>query len=112
MVWCTLVMRLQDCVAGNVNHLDIAIVTVGAIQAGKAPNVIPDTAEMRLSVRALKAEVRDLLQTRITALAHAQAESFGARAEVDYDRRYPVLVNHPAETELAREVAREWLGDA
>ncbi|MGO4156659.1 M20 aminoacylase family protein [Cupriavidus sp. YAF13] len=111
VVCASMVMALQSVVARNVNPLDMAIVTVGAIQAGNAPNVIPDTAEMRLSVRALKAEVRDLLQTRITALAHAQAESFGARAEVDYNRRYPVLVNHPAETELAREVARQWLGD-
>ncbi len=111
VVCASMVMALQSVVARNVNPLDMAIVTVGAIQAGKAPNVIPDSAEMRLSVRALKAEVRDLLQTRITALAHAQAESFGARAEVDYDRRYPVLVNHSAETELAREVAREWLGE-
>ena len=111
VVCASMVMALQSVVARNVNPLDMAIVTVGAIQAGKAPNVIPDSAEMRLSVRALKAEVRDLLQARITALAHAQAESFGARAEVHYDRRYPVLVNHPAETELARDVAREWLGD-
>ena len=111
VVCASMVMALQTVVARNVNPLDMAIVTVGAIQAGQAPNVIPDHAEMRLSVRALKAEVRDLLQQRITALAHAQAESFGARAEVRYDRRYPVLVNHAEETELARGVARDWLGD-
>jgi hippurate hydrolase len=98
-------------VARNVNPLDMAIVTVGAIEAGKAPNVIPESAELRLSVRALKPEVRDLLQARITALAHAQAESYGASAEVRYDRRYPVLVNDPATTGMAREVAREWLGE-
>ncbi|KWR75062.1 M20 aminoacylase family protein [Cupriavidus sp. IDO] len=107
----SMVMALQSVVARNVNPLDMAIVTVGSIQSGQAPNVIPESAELRLSVRALRAEVRDLLQQRITALAHAQAESFGARAEVDYNRRYPVLVNHSAETELARDVAREWLGE-
>jgi len=111
VVCASMVLALQTVVARNVDPLDMAIVTVGAIQAGQAPNVIPDSAEMRLSVRALKAEVRDLLQARITALAHAQAESFGARAEVDYDRRYPVLVNHAEQTELARSVARDWLGE-
>ncbi len=108
----SITLALQSVVARNVPPLETAIVTVGAILAGQAPNVIPESAEMRLSVRALKADVRDLLQARITALAKAQAESFGARAEVHYDRRYPVLVNDPAQTELAREVARDWLGDA
>lgn len=112
VVCASIVMALQSVVARNVNPLDMAIVTVGAIQAGNAPNVIPNSAEMRLSVRALKADVRDLLQNRITALAQAQAESFGARAEVDYVRSYPVLINHEYETKLAREVACEWLGEA
>ncbi|QBR02313.1 MULTISPECIES: M20 aminoacylase family protein [Paraburkholderia] len=111
VVCASLVMALQSVVARNVNPLDAAIVTVGSIQAGQAPNVIPDSAQMRISVRAFRPEVRDLLQRRITTLAQAQAESFGARAEVHYDRRYPVLVNHPDETALARDVAREWLGE-
>jgi len=111
VVCASLVMALQSVVARNVSPLEMAIVTVGAILTGAAPNVIPDSAEMRLSVRALKPEIRDLLQQRITALAHAQAESFGARAEVDYNRRYPVLVNHAAETALAEQVARDWLGE-
>lgn len=112
VVCASIVMALQSVVSRNVNPLDMAVVTVGAIQAGNAPNVIPDSAQMRLSVRALKEDVRDLLQSRITALAQVQAQSFGACAEVDYNRRYPVLVNHRDETELAREVAREWLGES
>lgn len=112
VVCASIVMALQSVVSRNVNPLDMAVVTVGAIQAGNAPNVIPDSAQMRLSVRALKEDVRDLLQSRITALAQTQAQSFGACAEVDYNRHYPVLVNHRDETELAREVAREWLGES
>ncbi|WP_024302261.1 M20 aminoacylase family protein [Pseudogulbenkiania sp. MAI-1] len=112
VVCAALTMALQSVVARNVPPLEMAIVTVGAILAGQAPNVIPDSAEMRLSVRSLHPEVRDLLQQRITTLAQAQAESFGARAEVDYRRGYPVLVNSPEETALARDVAHDWLGEA
>lgn len=111
VVCASLTMALQTVVARNVSPLEMAIVTVGAIQAGEAPNVIPDSAEMRLSVRALDPAVRELLQERITALAEAQALSFGARAEVDYRRGYPVLVNSAEETALAREVASDWLGE-
>lgn len=80
------------------------------MQAGLAANVIPATATLTLSVRALTAAVRERLEQRITELVTAQAASFGARAEIDYQHGYPVLVNHPAETELARAVALEWAG--
>ncbi|MFB9124976.1 amidohydrolase [Paraburkholderia dipogonis] len=111
VVCAQIVLALQSIVSRNIAPLDMAIITVGAIHAGEAPNVIPETAEMRLSVRALKPEVRDYLQERITAVACGQAAVFGARADVDYQRRYPVLVNDAAMTGLARQVALDWLGD-
>jgi len=111
VVCAQIVLALQSIVSRNVAPLDMAIVTVGAVHAGEAPNVIPETAEMRLSVRALKAEVRDYLQERITAVATSQAAVYGARAEVDYQRRYPVLVNDAQMTGLARQVALDWLGE-
>jgi hippurate hydrolase len=90
----------------------MAIITVGAFQAGVANNVIPQTATLRLSVRSLDRDVRMLLEQRITELVHAQAQSYGVTADIDYQRGYPVLVNHPAETEFARTVAEELVGPA
>jgi hippurate hydrolase len=106
----SIVMALQTIVSRNIDPQQTAVVTVGAIHAGQANNVIPAEARLELSVRALDREVRDVLEQRIRALALAQAESFGVRAEVDYRRDYPVLVNTPAETQFAREVALELLG--
>jgi hippurate hydrolase len=106
-----IVLALQTIVSRNVAPLDMAIITVGAIHAGEAPNVIPETAEMRLSVRALRPEVRDCLEKRILEVVHGQASVYGARAEIDYQRRYPVLVNDAAMTALATQVAREWVGE-
>ena len=65
-----------------------------------------------MSVRALDAGVRDLLEQRIRELVRLQAESFGVQARIDYQRDYPVLVNDPAATQLAREVAIELVGVA
>ena len=103
-------MAVQTVVSRNVDPQQTAIVTVGALSAGRANNVIPQTATLELSVRALDPGVRDLLQARITALVQAQAESFGVSARVDYKRDYPVLVNSLAETAFAREVGIELLG--
>jgi hippurate hydrolase len=56
--------------------------------------------------------VRDLLEQRIREVAQAQAAVYGATATVDYDRRYPVLVNDPSATDFCPQVALDWLGEA
>lgn len=106
----SIVMALQTIVSRNAHPMDMAIVTVGALHSGKANNVIPDTAILELSVRALTCEMRELLERRIKALVTAQADSFGVRAEIDYRRGYAVLVNTLAETDFARQVALELVG--
>ena len=105
-----LVLALQSIVSRNVDPQETAVITVGAFNAGVANNVIPQKATLSLSVRALNPQVRELLEKRITELAHAQAQSYGVRAHVDYRRGYPVLVNHPRETAFAREVAQALVG--
>lgn len=111
VVCSSIVMALQSIVSRNVNPQEMAIITVGSIHAGTASNVIPSSAEMSLSVRALTPEIRQLLEVRITELAKGQAASFGAQAHIDYQHCHPVLINHPDETAFAREVARDWLGE-
>ena len=105
-----IVLGLQSIVARNVDPQETAVITVGAFNAGVANNVIPQTATLSLSVRALNPLVRELLEKRITELAHAQAQSYGVRAQVEYRRGYPVLVNPLRETEFAREVAEALVG--
>jgi hippurate hydrolase len=106
----SIVMTLQTIVSRNVDPQHTAVITVGSLIAGKANNVIPASARLELSVRSLDREVRDLLQARITQLVTAQAQSLGVQAHIDYKRDYPVLVNTPDETELARQVGTELLG--
>ncbi|KJK22692.1 amidohydrolase [Burkholderiaceae bacterium 16] len=106
-----IVMALQTIVARNVDPLQAAVITVGAFQGGTAFNIIPAQVVLKLSVRALDREVRQLLEGRIKALVSAQAQSYGVSALVDYQRGYPVLVNTPAETDFARQVALELLGE-
>ena len=106
----SIVMALQTIVSRNIDPLHAAVVTVGALHAGKANNVIPASATLELSVRALDREVRATLERRIKALVTAQAESFGVTAQINWKPGYAVLVNTPAETAFAREVAVELVG--
>jgi len=105
-----IITALQTIVARNVDPRQMAVVTVGAIHGGQAPNVIPESVEMQLSIRAYSPEVRALLQERITALAQTQARALGLRAEVEYRLVYPPLVNEQTNTDYARNLALEWLG--
>jgi hippurate hydrolase len=106
----SIVMALQTIVSRNIDPLQMAVVTVGALHAGKANNVIPQSATLEISVRALDREVRTRLEQRLKALITAQAESFGVTAAIDWRPGYAVLVNTPEETAFAREVALELVG--
>ena len=106
----SIVMALQTIVSRNVDPLHTAVVTVGALHAGQANNVIPALATLELSVRALDPQVRQLLEQRIKALVTAQAESFGVRAEVEWRQGYCVLVNNTEQTNFARQVALDLVG--
>ncbi|RON80880.1 M20 aminoacylase family protein [Pseudomonas fluorescens] len=113
LVGSAIVLALQSIVSRNINPLDCAVVSVGSFHAGIAPNVIPDKCELQLSVRALTLDVRDFLIDRITAVAQAQATSFGAHAivTVDESQRFPALINDEVSTSFARQVALDWLGN-
>ncbi|MEO7159373.1 MAG: M20 aminoacylase family protein [Polaromonas sp.] len=106
----SIVMALQTIVSRNIDPLQMAVVTVGALHAGKANNVIPQSATLEISVRALDREVRARLEQRIKALITAQAESLEVSTQIDWRPGYAVLVNTPAETAFAREVALELVG--
>nr|WP_130394066.1 M20 aminoacylase family protein [Cupriavidus agavae] len=105
------VMALQSVVARNVDPQTAAVITVGRLEAGRTYNIIPESAELELSIRALQPDVRALLERRIHEVAAGQAQAFGLRHTVAYERGYPVLVNGGPETALAVRVARQLHGD-
>jgi hippurate hydrolase len=106
----SIVMALQTVVSRNVDPLMMAVVTVGAIHSGLANNVIPATATLELSVRALDRDVRKKVEQRVKAVITAQAESFGVQANIDWREGYAVLVNTLEETNFARQVGLELVG--
>ena len=106
----SLVMALQSIVSRNIDPRQTAIITIGALHAGSAANVIPDSATMALSIRSFDAEVRDRLEQRIRGLVTAHVQGYGGEVSIDYERGYPVVVNSEAETQFAREVAEELVG--
>jgi amidohydrolase len=112
LVGAELVIALQSIVSRSVDPLDAAVISICAFHAGSAHNVIPQTAELKGTVRSLRAEVRDLLEKRVREVVAGVAQITGARIELDYERSYPVVVNHVSQTALAARVAGEIAGEA
>jgi hippurate hydrolase len=106
----SIILALQTVVSRNVDPFMMAVVTVGAIHSGLANNVIPATATLDISIRALDREVRKTIEQRVKALIGAQAESFGVGAKIEWREGYAVLVNSLKETNFARQVGVELVG--
>lgn len=104
------ISALQTIVSREVDPLDTAVVTVGAIRAGTVSNIIPDEVEMHVSIRAFAEDVRRRIEQRIRKLASAQAEAFGATASVEYDAGTPAVLNDPAAAHFARQIILDTFG--
>ncbi|WP_392676457.1 amidohydrolase [Streptomyces sp. LN785] len=90
------VTRLQGIVAREVPPAETAVVTVGRFQAGAKDNVIPDTAELGINLRAYSAEVRTQVMTAIERIVRAEAAASGApEPDVEWGTSAPLLVNDP-----------------
>ena len=106
------VVALQSIVARNADPLASIVVTVGVFRTDStASNVIPERAVLEGTVRTLDPALRDLAEARIKAIATATAEAYGARADVLFERGYPVTVNHPEQTRFAADCAAEVVGE-
>ncbi len=106
-----IVTALQSIASRRADPLDSVVCTVGSIHAGHANNVIPDTCELKGTIRTLRAETRELAEAEFRRIVTGVAESFGAGAEIDWHVGYPVTKNHEAPTQKFRGVARRALGD-
>jgi amidohydrolase len=106
-----MVQAFQTIITRNKRPLDTAVLSVTMIHAGEATNVVPDSCEIRGTVRTFTLEVLDLIERRMRRIAEATCQAFEARCEFDFDRYYPPTTNHPKETEFVRATLAAMLGE-
>lgn len=107
------VMRLQTIVSREVAAGQAAVVTVGAMQAGTAANVIPDDAVLRVNVRSFDEDVRRRVLDAIERIVHAEAQASGAPQppQITTTERYPLTTNDPAATARVAGALRARFGE-
>jgi amidohydrolase len=111
LVGAQLVTTLQQIVSRNVDPLESAVISVCEFHAGTARNVIPQTAQLRGTIRTLTPEVRDLVEQRVREVVAGVAQITGAKIDLNYKRGYPVTVNHASQTEQAISIAKQVAGE-
>ncbi|QIR39828.1 amidohydrolase [Tolypothrix sp. PCC 7910] len=107
VVAAQIVNALQTIVARNVNPIDSAVVTVGALHAGTAHNVIADTANMKGTVRYFNPAFQGYFHQRIQQIIAGVCQSHGASYDLEYISLYPPVINDAGMAELVRSVAAE-----
>ena len=105
-----IVTALQSIVSRGVDPLASAVVSVTVFKAGEAFNVLPQTAELKGTVRTFQPEVQDMIERRMGEIASGIAAAHGATATLNYERGYPSTRNHEDQTAFAAKVAAEVSG--
>lgn len=101
---------LQTLVSRRTDPHDTAVVSIGQFHAGTSDIVIPETVEMRGTIRTLLPETHDRLSTLFRQVVEGTAAAHGVRLELDHRYSYPPTINTPAQAALAAEAAADIVG--
>ncbi|MBI0028302.1 M20 aminoacylase family protein [Gilliamella sp. B14448G7] len=112
LVATQIVNGLQSIVSRNADPLSSLVVSVTQIHSGDTWNVIPQQAVIRGTVRTFDAKIQDMAESRIKQIATGIASTFEAKAEVDYQRRYPATINYAKQADIAIKAAKNVVGEA
>ncbi len=92
----------QTIITRNKRPIDAGVISVTMMHAGEATNVVPDSCEIRGTVRTFTLEVLDLVERRMRQIAVATCQAYEATCDFEFRRNYPPTINHAKETEFVR----------
>ena len=106
-----LITQLQTIASRNADPTEQIVVSVTSLKTSSDTfNVIPSRVVMQGTVRTLDNGLQDLAEARMQALCDSIGAGFGGQVRLRYERSYPVMENHPDQTDFAAHVARSVSG--
>jgi len=108
-----IIVRLQTIVSREVAPGDIAVVSVGRIQAGTVSNLIPDHALLELNMRSYSPQNRQRMLAAIDRIVRAECQASGSPKDPDFETAasFPLTDNDPATTGRAAATFAAHFGD-
>ena len=111
LVAAHIIVALQSIASRGVDPLGQVVVSVCTVATDStAHNVIPQVVKLKGTARTMDSKIQDFVEKRISEIATLTAAAQGARADVDYERGYPVTVNAEDNTHYAAQVAQDVSG--
>lgn len=104
------VSGIQSIVARNIKPTEAAVITVGKFNSGAAENVIPESAHLAGSIRALSPDIRLKVHQRLAEFAAGLEKSFRVRCELNILEGVPTLENDIEVADFLFEVSQSVLG--
>ncbi|UXU83435.1 amidohydrolase [Mammaliicoccus sciuri] len=105
------VNAIQTIVSRRIDPLDMGVVTIGAFEAPGGYNVIQDKVTIKGTARYLNPELEETMYQEIKKIADSIAVGFDIEYDLDYQFGYPVLYNHPEQTDKVAEILSNSKGD-
>lgn len=104
------IQALQTIASRKIDPVQPVVITLGKIQGGTKRNIICDKVMLEGTARSLSREVAKRIPSLLRELVSGITKSAGASFELKYSPGYPVLINHPQATDLARETITKMFG--
>lgn len=112
LIGAQMVVALQSIVSRSVPALESAVVSVASFHTSTdATNIIPQTVQIKGTVRTFDAGVQDLIEARMKRIVEHTANAYGAKVVLNYERGVPITRNSEAETSFAADTAVEVVGE-
>jgi len=105
-----LMQAFQSIISRTINPIEAGVITVGNIQAGTTYNIIPETAKLIGTIRALTPETVATIQTKMVSLTEGICHAFGAKGTIDFIIGTPPLINDPQQSRFVESIVCENFG--
>ncbi|MDV3123474.1 M20 family metallopeptidase [Mycobacterium sp. 21AC1] len=105
-----MILALQRAAGRDIDAQDPAVVTVGVVEAGERPNVIPESARFVANIRTFSAAAQQRVEHLAERVLNGIAAAHGVRVEATFSPLRPATINDETETDLAVDVATDVFG--
>lgn len=105
------VNTLQTIVSRRIDPSEMGVITVGAFEAPGGANVIQDKVTIKGTARYLNDDLEQFMYEEIEKVAQSVAVGFDITYDLDYQFGYPVLYNHPTQTNHVVDILSSSKGD-
>jgi len=106
----TVITTVQTVVSRELDPQETVVISLGQIEAGTAPNIIPERAVLKGSIRTTSPDVRAILPEKIERIMKGICDALRCQGELIFTNIYPVTINDPDVTDMAIQMAEEMLG--